>query len=243
MDHDHHGVLDGKYEEEEEEEEDEEEYYNDYGGIKSGWWRYLSFRHSSSCLWICLQIALRLLVSLGFALLVFYLATKPPPPKVSVKMAGIREFGLGEGVDASGVTTKILTCNCSIELSIDNKSKLFGLHIQPPILEISSGNLPFATSWGPELYALSDGSTSFKLYVGTKNKPMYGAGRSMQDILESGKGLHLAIRMSFTSNFRVISNFIKPTFHHQAECLLVLGSAYDKKHGTRKYTSSCMINH
>lgn len=96
---------------------------------------------------------------------------------------------------------------------------------------------------GPELYALSDGSTSFKLYVGTKNKPMYGAGRSMQDMLESGKGLPLAIRMSFTSNFRVISNFIRPKFHHQAECLLVLGSAYDKKHRTRKYKSSCMINH
>jgi hypothetical protein len=63
-----------------------------------------------------------------------------------MQMAGIRQFGLGEGVDGSGVTTKILTCNCSIDLLIENKSKLFGLHVQPPILEMSFGHLRFAMS-------------------------------------------------------------------------------------------------
>ncbi|OMO69770.1 hypothetical protein CCACVL1_19284 [Corchorus capsularis] len=85
--------------------------------------------------------------SFSIALLVFYIATKPPPPQFSIKMARVGEFGLGEGVDASGVTTKILTCNCSIHLLIDNKSKLFGLHIHPPILDISFQRLPpFAIS-------------------------------------------------------------------------------------------------
>lgn len=61
-------------------------------------------------------------------------------------MAGIKEFELGEGVDGSGVTTKILTCNCSMDLVIENKSKLFGLHIQPPLLQMFFGSLPFAIS-------------------------------------------------------------------------------------------------
>lgn len=65
---------------------------------------------------------------------------------IVLQMAGIREFGLGEGVDASGVTTKILTCNCSIHLLIENKSKLFGLHIHPPIMDISFARLPIAIS-------------------------------------------------------------------------------------------------
>lgn len=63
-----------------------------------------------------------------------------------MQMAGIGEFGLGEGVDGSGVTTKILTCNCSINLIIDNKSKLFGLHIHPPTIQMRFGRLPFALS-------------------------------------------------------------------------------------------------
>lgn len=60
-----------------------------------------------------------------------------------MQMAGIKEFELGEGVDGSGVTTKILTCNCSMDLVIENKSKLFGLHIQPPLLQMFFGSLPF----------------------------------------------------------------------------------------------------
>jgi hypothetical protein len=65
----------------------------------------------------------------------------------SMQIAGIGQFVLGEGVDASGVATKILTCNCSINLVTENKSKLFGLHIQPITLEMSFGRLPFAMSY------------------------------------------------------------------------------------------------
>lgn len=59
-------------------------------------------------------------------------------------MVGIREFELAEGVDRSGVTTKMLTCNCTINLLIHNKSKLFGLHIPPPIIQMAFGRLPLA---------------------------------------------------------------------------------------------------
>ncbi|XWS45720.1 hypothetical protein CRYUN_Cryun14cG0003700 [Craigia yunnanensis] len=232
-----HGV--GDDDDDNEDQEDEEEGF--YGKKRGWWWRYCSFRRSSSCAWISLQICWRLVLSLGVALLVFYITTKPPPPKISVKMAGVRQFGLGEGVDSSGVTTKLLTCNCSIDLIIENKSKLFGLHIHPPIMDISFGRLPFAMSHGPKLYAQSSSSSIFELYAGTRNKPMYGAGRSMQDLLESGMGLPLVIRLKLSSNFRVVWNLINPRFHHQAECLLVLDSKYDKKHRTQKYNSTCTI--
>ncbi|XWS77421.1 hypothetical protein CRYUN_Cryun01aG0260200 [Craigia yunnanensis] len=146
-----------------------------------------------------------------------------------------------KGVDASGVTTKILTSNCSIDLLIENKSNLFGLHIHPPKMDISFGHLPFALSLGSKLYAQSSGSSIFQLYIGTRNKPTYGAGRSMQDLLESGMGLPLVIRLKLSSNFRVVWNLIKPRFDHQAECLLVLDSKYDKKRRTQKYNSTCTI--
>ncbi|CAK9140379.1 unnamed protein product [Ilex paraguariensis] len=156
-------------------------------------------------------------------------------------MAGIRQFELGEGLDASGVTTEILTCNCSMELVLDNKSKVFGLYIHSPVMAMSFGHLPFAISTGPELYAGSDTSTSFQLSVGTRNKPMYGAGRSMQDLLESGKGLPLVIHVSLRSRFRMVWKLINPKFEHQAQCFLVLSHAYDKKHRTQAYNSSCIV--
>ncbi|GFP92108.1 hypothetical protein PHJA_001354900 [Phtheirospermum japonicum] len=114
-----------------------------------------------------------------------------------VNIARIRQFRLGEGVDMSGVTTKIVSCNCSMDLIIDNNSKLFALHIHPPDMEILFGHLPFAEMQGKELYAGSNDITLFRLSVGTRNKPMYGAGRNMQDLLQSGEGLPLVLRVSF----------------------------------------------
>ncbi|KAK8480256.1 hypothetical protein V6N11_063386 [Hibiscus sabdariffa] len=183
----------------------------------------------------------RIVLSFAVALLVFYIATNPPPPQISIKVARVGDFELAEGVDRSGVTTKILTCNCSIGLLVENKSKLFGLHIHPPSMDLFFGRLPFAISHGPKLYAQSSGSSRFEVYVGTRNKPMYGAGRSMQDLLESGMGLPLVIRLRLRSDFRVVWNLIKPKFHHQAECLLLLDNKYDKKHHTQKYNSTCTI--
>ncbi|KAK9189283.1 hypothetical protein WN944_020689 [Citrus x changshan-huyou] len=226
----HYGNDDGWY-----------HHYGNWSSAKKGlWWRYFSFKRSNSCAWICLQISWRLLLSLGVALLVFFMASKPPPPLISIKIAGIRQFGLGEGVDSTGVATKILTSNCSVDLLVDNKSKLFGLHISPPIIDMSFGRLPIASSHGPKLYAASHDSSLFRLYVGTRNKPMYGAGRNMQDLLELGKGLPLIIRMSFRTNYRVVWDLIKPEFHYEAECLLLLNRKYDKKHRTQVYNSTCI---
>nr|KAJ0227973.1 hypothetical protein LSAT_V11C100042610 [Lactuca sativa] len=56
------------------------------------------------------------------------------------------EFQLGEGVDNTGVTTKFLTYNCSINLLVNIKSSLYGLHIHPELLTLSFNNIPIVTS-------------------------------------------------------------------------------------------------
>ncbi|KAE9590466.1 hypothetical protein Lal_00023208 [Lupinus albus] len=214
------------------------EYY--YEKRKGGWMRYFSYRNSDSCAWIWLQMSWRIVVSFVVALFVFYIATKPPPPNVSIQVARIPEFKLGEGVDRSGVTTKILTCNSSMNLIIDNKSRFFGLHIRPPIMDMKFSILPFAFSHGPELYAES-GLTIFKLQVGTRNKPMYGAGRSMQDLLDSGRGLPIIIQVRVRSSFKVVPSLINPTFHHRLQCMVLLNKAYNIKHRSQAFKSTCKV--
>ncbi|KAK7401244.1 hypothetical protein VNO78_12575 [Psophocarpus tetragonolobus] len=221
-------------------EEDESFYEFYYGKRKGGWMRFFSYSNSDSCAWIWLQICWRIFVSFGIALLVFYIATKPPPPNVSVEIARFTEFKLAEGVDRTGVTTKILNCNCSLNLIIENKSRLFGLHIRPPTMDMKFSNLPFASSNAPELYA-ENGLTIFPLRLGAKNKPMYGAGRNMQDMLDSGTGLPLVIRVILNSSFKVVPSLIKPRFHHHVECLVVLKKAYDRKHRTQAFDSTCKV--
>ncbi|KZV47267.1 hypothetical protein F511_07690 [Dorcoceras hygrometricum] len=219
--------------------DDDDEFSGDR--TEQGWQRYLSLSYSDSWWWIFMQLAWRFLVSLMIALIVFCLAAKPPTPQVFVKMGGIHQFKLGEGVDATGVTTKILTCNASMELTIENKSKLFGLHIHSPITSMLFGHLPFATSQGGDLYAGSDGLTSFELYFGTTNKAMYGGGRNMQDLLESGNALPITIKLSFASKFLVVWGLFEPKFHREALCLMLINNSYDKKHRTQKFNSTCTV--
>ncbi|EYU30291.1 hypothetical protein MIMGU_mgv1a018480mg [Erythranthe guttata] len=198
---------------------DDRDYY--YGGEekKRGWIKYLSFGYSNSGMWILVQLSWRFLLSLIIALFVFYIAAKPPPPNISIKIGGIGGFRLAEGVDGSGASTKILSCNCSIDLIIENKSKLFGLHINPPFIQLLFGHLPFAV-----------------------NKAMYGAGRNMQDLLESGQGLPLLVKVKLRSSFHVIWGIFQPKFHHQLQCLVVLSDKYDKIHRTQVYNSTCISN-
>ncbi|KAL1535050.1 hypothetical protein AAHA92_31150 [Salvia divinorum] len=211
--------------------------------VDSNWTKYLSLSYSNSGAWILMQLAWRFLVSFMIALLVFYVAAKPPHPHLSLQVAGIRQFRLGEGVDASGVTTKLLTSNFSINLLVDNHSNLFALHIHPPIIKLIFGRLTFAISQiqGREVYGGSDDLTVLRFNVGTKNKAMYGAGRSMQDFLESEKGLPLVIRVSLRSRFIVIWGIFEPKYHHEAQCLVVLDDSYDKKHRTQVYNSTCHV--
>ncbi|XP_028783779.1 uncharacterized protein LOC114739843 isoform X2 [Neltuma alba] len=131
---------------EDDEEEDDDDVFDYDWRKEKGWRRYWTYRNTDSWAWIWIQISWRLLVSLSVALLVFYIATKPPPPVLSLQVERVREFKLGEGVDRTGVSTKILTFNCSISLGILNKSKFFRLHLHPPLIHLSFSILPFALS-------------------------------------------------------------------------------------------------
>ena len=69
--------------------------------------------------------------------------------------------------------------------------------------------------------------------------PVYGAGRSMQDMFESGQGLPLMIRVRSRSSYRVVWNLIRLRYLHHEECLLVLDGTYDQRHWVHVHNSTC----
>ncbi|KAJ6834494.1 uncharacterized protein M6B38_334555 [Iris pallida] len=203
--------------------------------------RFVAVDLSSPCACVLLQVGWRFLVSFAVALLVFFFLTKPPVPKVSFKVVGFKQFSLREGLDNTGVATKILSSNCSVAMEIDNNSKAFGLHVHSPTLDMGFGRLKLASSLGPdESYVESDSYSILGLYVAVKDRPVYGAGRSMQDMLESGQGLPLAIRMGSSSSYRVVGSLIRLRYRHQEECLLVLEYVgHDERSTIRVRNSTC----
>lgn len=113
---------------------------------RSGAWRYVKLDPDAPACCIAFQVAWRVAASAAFALLVFVLATRPREPGVVFRVGRVERFALGEGLDGSGVETSFLNCNCSVDMVIDNHSKVFGLHVRPPLLEMSFGRFVFATS-------------------------------------------------------------------------------------------------
>ncbi|KAL5218615.1 hypothetical protein ABZP36_019299 [Zizania latifolia] len=192
-------------------------------GWRSGAWRYVKLDPDAPCCCVAFQVAWRVAVSVAFALLVFFVATKPRDPGVSFKVGKIERFSLGEGLDGSGVITSFLSCNFSVAMVVDNHSKVFTLHVRSPRLDMSFGRFTFATSQGEGTYDVGPrGARSVRLFVAAEGKPMYAAGRGMQDMLESSDGLPLAVAVRARSRYRVAWSLIRLSYRHDTLCVVHL---------------------
>ncbi|KAL6867591.1 hypothetical protein ACP4OV_015615 [Aristida adscensionis] len=191
---------------------------------RSGAWRYVKLDPDAPGCCIALQVAWRLAASAAFALLVFVLVTRPRRPGVTFRVGRVERFALGEGLDGSGVETSLLDCNCSVDMVVDNHSKVFGLRVRPPRLELSFGRFVFAAAApeGPPRRVAPRATATLRLYVAARQKPMYAAGRGMQDLLESTQGLPLAITVRASSRYRVVGGLVRLTYRHDAECVVHL---------------------
>ncbi|WVZ49856.1 hypothetical protein U9M48_001179 [Paspalum notatum var. saurae] len=121
---------------------DDDDADGDEAAQRSGAWRYVKLDPEAPCCCIAFQVA----ASAAFALLVFVLATRPRHPQVSFSVGKVQRFALGEGLDGSGVETSFLNCNSSVDMVIDNYSKVFTLRVGPPQLQMSFGRFVLAIS-------------------------------------------------------------------------------------------------
>ncbi|TVU47922.1 hypothetical protein EJB05_07539, partial [Eragrostis curvula] len=237
-------VLSGRLSSGEDDDDDDAD-DGDGAGQRSGAWRYVKLDRDAPCCCIAFQVAWRVAASAAFALLVFALATRPPRPGVAFRVGRVERFALGEGLDGSGVETSFLNCNCSVDMVVDNHSKVFSLHLRPPLLEMSFGPFVFATSQASLISVSADqqiktlplvtrpgaeashdvaprATSTLRLFVAVQEKPMYAAGRGMQDLLGSSRGLPLTITVRSRSRYRMVGGLIRLTYRHDSECVVHL---------------------
>lgn len=63
-----------------------------------------------------------------------------------MQITRVNQFELAEGLDLTGVATNFLSCNISLALTIDNRSKVFGLYSPCPLVDIYFGRVPLVLS-------------------------------------------------------------------------------------------------
>ncbi|CAN6313587.1 unnamed protein product [Urochloa humidicola] len=204
---------------------------------RSGAWRYVKLDPEAPCCCVALQVAWRVAASAALALLVFVLATRPRHPGVSFRVGRVQRFALGEGLDASGVETSFLTCNSSVDMVVENHSRVFTLRVRAPLLEISFGRFVFASTSGDGgagggAHDVGPrGTSTVRLFVAAQEKPMYAAGRGMQDLLDSTRGLPLTVTVRARSRYRVVGSLVRLTYRHDSECVVLLRRTPDRSNG------------
>lgn len=70
-----------------------------------------------------------------------------------------------------------------------------------------------------------------RLFVAAQEKPMYAAGRGMQDLLESTHGLPLTITVRARSRYRVVGSLVRLTYRHDSECVVLLRRTPNRSNG------------
>lgn len=70
-----------------------------------------------------------------------------------------------------------------------------------------------------------------RLFVAAQEKPMYAAGRGMQDLLDSSRGLPLTITVRARSRYRVVGSMVRLTYRHESECVVLLRRTPDRSNG------------
>ncbi|KAF8730514.1 hypothetical protein HU200_016928 [Digitaria exilis] len=205
---------------------------------RSGAWRYVRLDPDAPCCCVAFQVAWRVVVSAALALLVFVLATRPRHPGVSFRVGRVQRFALGEGLDGSGVETSFLNCNSFVDMVVENHSKVFTLRVHPPLLQMSFGHFVFATSQARHVHGGGGshdvgprGTSTVRLFVAAQEKPMYAAGRGMQDRLETSRGLPVTITVKAKSRYRVVGSLVRLTYRHDSECVVLLRRTPDRSNG------------
>ncbi|RLN16207.1 uncharacterized protein C2845_PM02G33260 [Panicum miliaceum] len=182
-------------------------------------------------------VAWRVAASAALALLVFVLATRPRHPGVSFRVGRVQRFALGEGLDASGVETSFLNCNSSVDMVVENHSKVFTLRVRPPLLEMSFGRFLLQGDGGSSHDVGPRGTSTVRLFVAAQEKPMYAAARGMQDLLESSRGLPLTITVRARSRYRVVGSLVRLTYRHDSQCVVLLRRTPNRSNGIVAATS------
>ena len=62
----------------------------------------------------------------------------------SLQSFTVENFYAGEGVDHTGVPTKLVTMNCSLQIDVHNPSKMFGIHVSSTSIKLIYSQIPIA---------------------------------------------------------------------------------------------------
>ncbi|KAG2306916.1 hypothetical protein Bca4012_084128 [Brassica carinata] len=195
---------------------DEEEVYEDNRGLSVGQCR-------------AVMVILGIVVVFSVFCSVLWGASHPFSPIVSVKSFSLHSFYYGEGIDRTGVATKILSFNSSVKVTIDSPAPYFGIHVSSSsTFNLTFSALTLATGQLKSYYQPRKSKhTAIVKLIGSE-VPLYGAGPNLAASDKKGR-VPVKLEFEIRSQGNLLGKLVKSKHLNHISCSFYISSSKTSK--------------
>ncbi|PKA63917.1 hypothetical protein AXF42_Ash004927 [Apostasia shenzhenica] len=148
----------------------------------------------------------------------------------------VNYFHVGIGQDLTGVPTKMVDVNCSVEMSVFNPASHFGLHVSSTNAMLFYSQLAIASDQLEEFYLPREAHEAKSLILKGEQVPLYGAGLGF-DIPTTGViSAPVTLKVDLLTRGNLFGPILKVKFEIRISCKLAVDSGNNKPIGLSERT-------
>ncbi|XP_076918233.1 uncharacterized protein LOC143578585 [Bidens hawaiensis] len=154
-------------------------------------------------------------------------ASRPYKFHVQMKSWKVNNFYYGEGIDNTGVSTKLLSVNCTVKMSIQNPATFFGIHVSSASLNLFYSRIRVGSGQSANYYLPKESEKKISVNLEGRQVPLYGAGVGLVMASDNGS-VPLRLEFDIHSQANLVGRLVKTKQHRRVFCIMKIDSQNDK---------------
>ncbi|XVF59404.1 hypothetical protein PTKIN_Ptkin07bG0273100 [Pterospermum kingtungense] len=155
--------------------------------------------------------------------LILWGASKPQKPKITMKSISFNEFVVQAGSDFSGVSTEMVSMNCTVKLTYRNIATFFGVHVTSTPLDLTYSQLTVATGSIHKFYQPRKSQRALTVMMKGNHIPLYGGGANLGSLNGAPtQPVPLTVSFMVRSRAYVLGKLVKPKFYKRIQCWVTM---------------------
>lgn len=190
-------------------------------GLLDGDGAYMHGLHRRRCYFLAFVVGFFVLFT-TFSLILWG-ASRPQKPKITMKSISFNEFVVQAGADFSGVSTEMVSMNCTVKLTYRNTATFFGVHVTSTPLDLSYSQLTVATGSIRKFYQSRKSQRALTIMIKGNHVPLYGGGASLASVNGAPtEPVPLTLDFMVRSRAYVLGKLVKPKFYRRIQCSVTM---------------------
>ncbi|XP_024959063.1 uncharacterized protein LOC112500033 [Cynara cardunculus var. scolymus] len=166
-------------------------------------------------------------------------ASRPYRLQLQMKSWRVNNFYYGEGLDVTGVPTKLLTVNCTVKMNIQNPATFFGIHVSSTSLNLFYSQVMVGTGQFMKYYQPKKSQRTVWVNLEGRRVPLYGAGAALV-MSDSNGNVPLKLEFEIHSHANLVGKLVKTKHRRKVLCVMEVDP---QKNDVIDFTSSsCSYN-